>query len=234
MSKRYGIIFVHGIVGNNHIFDFLRQYIPNDYEQVYVALEGHGGDAASFSRTSMSEWKAQVESAVADMKKRCDLILGVGHSMGSLLIMDQAAKGMITSLFLLNPPLRISIGFSMLGNAVKVVTGQLDDPVSRAAKEAYGIKLDFNPLHYYGWPLRYCELFREIIRIRKKVLPAIKCKVQAFLSENDEMVSISSAEELGKIDEVSIITLSASTHYYYSDGDTAVIVNEFKNFLTRG
>lgn len=234
MRQRYGIIFVHGIVGNNHIFDFLRPYIPKYYEQMFITLKGHGGNAASFSRTSMSEWKAQVESAVSDMKKRCNLIVGVGHSMGCLLIMDQAVKGGMSGLFLLNPPLRVSPGFSMLDNAVKVITGQLDSPVVRAAKEAYGIEMDYNLLHYYGWPLRYWELFKEIRRIRRIVLRDIPCRVQAMLSSKDEMVSLSSTEELSKIGEVSVITLPTSTHYYYSDRDRAVIIKEFKFFLTRG
>ena len=98
----------------------------------------------------MSEWKAQVSSAVSEMKTRCDRVLAVGHSMGCLLIMEQAAQGNVSGLFLLNPPLLIMPRFALLSNAVKVMFGRTAAPVVQAAKEAYGITLDYNPLHYYG------------------------------------------------------------------------------------
>ena len=37
----------------------------------------------------------------------------------------------------------------------------MNDKVATAAKSAYGVSLDFNPLHYYGWTKRYLELFEE-------------------------------------------------------------------------
>lgn len=58
---RRGIMFVHGIVGNNRIFDFLKPLVPENYQVRNVDLQGHGGDALAFSRTSMSRWKAQVK-----------------------------------------------------------------------------------------------------------------------------------------------------------------------------
>ena len=232
MRERYGIIFVHGIVGNNHIFDFLAPLVPENYESRFINLNGHGGDALAFSRTSMAEWKAQIEAAVSEMKTRCDHILAVGHSMGSLLIMEEATKGNLTRLFLLNPPLHISLRVSLLANIVKVAIGRTSDSVAQAAKDAYGITLDFNPLHYYGWPSRYLELFKEIRRVRKSVLPDIHCPVRALLSAYDEMVSPSSSKELSNIGDISIITLPESTHYYYSPADRKAIMKEFEYFIT--
>ena len=233
MNERCGIIFVHGIVGNNRIFDFLTPLLPESFESKYITLKGHSGDALAFSKTSMSEWKEQVDSAVAEMKTRCDHIVAVGHSMGCLLIMDQAAKGNVSGLFLLNPPLRISARFSLVGNAVKVMIGHTADPVTQAAKEAYGVSIDFNPLHYYGWPARYLELFKEIRRVRKSILSAIHCPVVAVLSARDEMVSLTSADELYKLKSLRLLTLPTSTHYYYSPADSTRILNEFKTFLAR-
>ena len=232
MDERYGIIYIHGIVGNNRIFDFLKPLVPTCFESMTLTLKGHGGDALDFSRSSMSEWKVQVESALADMKSRCEHILAVGHSMGCLLLMDQCAKGNVSGLFLLNPPIRISPRLALFSNAIKVAIGRTDNPVTQAAKKAYGVSLDFNPFHYYGWPLRYLELFKEIRRVRNKVLPDISCHVQALLSANDEMVALTSVNELGKMVNITITTLPDSTHYYYSPADRLVILNQFKDFLS--
>lgn len=231
MNQTCAIVFVHGIVGNNKIFDFLQPLVSATCEVKSVVLKGHGGDALAFSRASMAEWKAQVEEAVTEMSGRHERIIGVGHSMGCLLLMDQAVRIRLAGLFLLNPPMRVKPHFALLINALKVAIGYTKrDPVAQAAKEAYGISIDFNPLHYYGWPERYIELFLEIRRIRKEVLSRIECPIVAFLSDNDEMVSLSSEKELGKLSNSTTIRLRASTHYYYSAADREKICQEFRAF----
>ena len=236
VTERYGILFVHGIVGNNRIFDFLRPLIsPNQGRYVIknVELNGHGGNALDFSRASMSQWKTQVEEAVTDLGKQCEKIVAIGHSMGCLLVMEQASKNRMAGLFLLNPPMRIKLRLQLFTNALKVITGNtLQDPVASAAKEAYGISLDFNPLHYYGWHKRYIELFAEIIRAKKSLLPDIDCPVKVILSRRDEMVSLSSAEVFKELSNFNVTILPDSTHYYYSAKDRELICREFTSFMS--
>ena len=228
MKRRRGIIFVHGIVGNNRIFDLIVSRVPDDWEIRFVTLEGHGGDALSFSHASMGEWKRQVSEAVEELSMRCDGIIGVGHSMGCLLLMHQAAGGKLSGLFLMNPPLRIKLRSSLLENVIKVAGGITNgDPVAEAAKDAYGVSFDFNPLHYYGWPKRYFELFREIAYVRANVVGKIQCPVRAILSDKDEMVSIASQTDLRCIPNLVIRILPNSTHYYYSEKDRLTICEEF-------
>lgn len=225
-----GIIFVHGIVGNNRIFDFLRTLVPEKCEVRYVDLKGHGGDALAFSRASMKQWRDQVEEAVGEMRARCGRILGIGHSMGCLLLLEMAAKDMLSELFLLNPPMSFRLRLSLVGNALKVATGHLKgDSVAQAAKEAYGVSIDLNPLHYYGWPRRYVELFTEIAHVRKSVLANVRCPVTAFFSRDDEMVSPASAKIIARLPDVSTFILPKSTHYYYPLEDREIICREFNN-----
>lgn len=225
---------MHGIVGNNHIFDFLVRHVPEHVEVRCVSLKGHGGDALAFSRASMRQWKAQVEEAVADLSTRCDRVWGAGHSMGCLLLLSTAAHRRFAGLFLMNPPLAVVPRFAMLANALKVATGRIGkDPVAQAAKDAYGISVDFNPFHYYGWPVRYLELFREIRRIRKFILDKVKCPVVAFLSNKDEMVSLASEPILCELPHVTVRRLPESTHYFYSSADRDMLVEEFRIFCER-
>ncbi len=242
-----GIVFVHGIVGNLRIFDFLMPLLPgiltydnsasdnltsDDYVVKSITLDGHGGNANDFSHTSMKRWKAQVEENVNDLAKQCDRIIGVAHSMGCLLLLDQASKDRISKLFLLNPPMVIKPKWDLFRNAFKVAIGQTkNDPVAAAAKDAYGVSLDFNPLHYYGWLQRYLELFAEVRRVRKEVLRDVKCPVRVFLSARDEMVSPTSAEVLNVLQDAKVTLLPTSTHYYYSPSDREIICREFRDFL---
>lgn len=228
-----GIVFVHGIVGNNRIFDFLKPLVPDDYEVAYVALQGHGGDALGFSKASMSRWKEQVEEAVMNLSAKCHTVIGVGHSMGTLLLMEQAAKGRLSGLFLLNPPMHIMPKSGLFTNIFKVATGNLfDDPVASAAKDAYGISLDCNPLHYYGWPRRYIELFTEIKRVRECIVLQLQCPISVILSERDEMVSPASAEVFKPMANATITMLPHSTHYYYPSEDQRLITTAFRSFIS--
>ena len=104
----------------------------------------------------------------------------------------------------------------------------LNDPVITAAKSAYGVSLDFNPLHYYGWPKRYLELFAEVKRVREIVIPDLQIPVDVILSRRDEMVSPSSAEVFTNLPDVNITILPNSTHYYYPVEDRKIIVDEFQ------
>lgn len=233
MMNRYGIVFVHGIVGNNKIFNFLKPFVPNTFVSRDIVLQGHGGDALGFSRASMEVWKAQIDDCVDDLSESCDTVIAVGHSMGCLLILDQAAKSRVDGLFLLNPPLCVKPKLSIISNALKVATGRIDSEQVVAAKDAYGISLDFNLLHYYGWPARYFELFKEIRRIKKHVLNHVKCPIRVMLSSNDEMVSVSSGSFFNGMVNTKTIYLSNSTHYYYSPFDRDLINREFKEFINQ-
>lgn len=230
MSK-YGIIFVHGIVGNKRIFDFLKPIVPETFEVRDITLSGHGGNALDFSRTSMKKWKSQVADCVTELLDICDMVVGVGHSMGCLLLIGQAAESRISGLFLMNPPLKVRPTSRLLANAVKVAAGVKGNPVVEAARDAYGVSLDFNPLHYYGWPARYAELFTEIRRVRSRMLDKVRCPVSAILSCKDEMVMLSSTDYLSSLPNAEISELPDSTHYFYSQDDKRQIVNQFMKFL---
>lgn len=232
-EKPPGLVFVHGIVGNNRIFEFLHSMMSSRCVVRFVELKGHGGDALAFSRSSMTEWKQQVEDTVVELGSICSRVLGVGHSMGCLLLMEQAVKGNIARLFLLNPPLRIRLRSSMLINAFRVAVGRSDNnPVLEAAQAAYGISLDPNPLHYYGWPKRFAELYCEIRRLRKNLIEHLQCPVTAFLSERDEVVAVSSTEDLQKCHSATTVLLPTSTHYYYTPEDRRLITSGFIDFLS--
>ena len=229
--RKYGIIFLHGIVGNNRIFDFLRPSVPATFEVRDITLSGHGGNALDFSQTSMKKWKIQVSECVTELSEVCDMVFGVGHSMGCLLLISHAAESRLSGLFLMNPPLRVRPTFRLFANAVKVAAGVRSNPVVVAAKEAYGVSLDFNPLHYYGWPARYVELFSEIRRVRSRMLDMVRCPICAVLSCRDEMVMRSSADYLRNSPNAEILELPDSTHYYYSQDDSRQIIMLFRHFL---
>lgn len=234
MKKKCGIVFVHGIVGNNRIFDFLMPMVPEGWMVKTVTLAGHGSDALAFSSASMDEWKRQVNRAVAEVGTRCEKVVGVGHSMGCLLLLEASLQEDIASLFLLNPPLRIRLRGRLFVNSFKVAMGRTEtDTLANAAREAYGIEIDANPLHYLGWPRRYMELFAQVRRVRRLLKGgAINCPIVAIVSELDEMVSPATARILEEVPNAQVVKLSASHHYHYPPADRSATEEAFLSFLS--
>ena len=230
-SQDIGILFVHGIVGNRHFFDFLMDAVPKDCKIISLTLEGHGGDALAFSKASMRNWKRQVEEATDTLAKECKRIAIVAHSMGTLLALDQGARCRADALFLLNPPMRIRLTRRLFLNPIKVMLGITTDPISMAARDAYGISLDYNPLHYYGWPQRYIELFSEIRRMRK-IIGKVCVKTRVFVAGRDEMVSPSSTDFFTTLKNCKLWHLPESGHYYYTPSERELIIREFSSLMT--
>lgn len=220
-------LFIHGILGSPDYFDFLYPYVPDDRAKVSLLLEGHGGSAADFGRASMARWREQVREAVVRLKSSGHRVMIVAHSMGTLFAIENAVDGMADSLFLQNPPLSIHITRRLLTTPLKVVTGKIDDDLTRAAKAAHSIADDRNPLHYIGWLPRYLELFREIRRVNA-IVSRLSVPTRVYLSARDEMVSLRSARAFDPVASASVTILTTSGHYYYSPADRATIIRDFR------
>ncbi|MCM1068139.1 MAG: alpha/beta hydrolase [Muribaculaceae bacterium] len=227
------VLFVHGIAGNERIFDLIRPLVPMEWEQCCIILEGHGSDALAFSRASMEQWRQQVAQAVVGLRGRGRRVLIAAHSMGCLFALAHACCGEADGLFLLNPPLRVRVSPRFFLNSVRVAAGS-GDARALAGKENYGVSIDLNPLHYYGWPRRFLELFAEI-RLTRSLLASHTLDVPAevFLGSSDELVSVRSAEPFASQPCCRVHLLPHSGHYYYPAADSDAIRSEFCTFVQK-
>lgn len=229
--KRIAVLFVHGFTGNNAIFDFLTPLVPPDYHVEQFTLDGHGGDAKAFSRTSMQKWKEQVAGVVAGLRAKYDTLLIVAHSMGCLFALQHAAAGRADALFLINPALFIRVHPRLMRISAKAISGHIqDDPRALAATKAYGIAIDKNPLHYYGWPRRAIELFREAAAVRP-IIPNIRVCGRVFISGKDELISTRIVRCFRNAPQFSTFYLPQSGHFYYPPAEKQIIQNQFTQFL---
>ncbi len=229
--KKLAVLFVHGIVGNSRFFDFLLPVLPSNLTVKSLTLKGHDGDALAFSKASMKQWKSQVDDAVGQLCASNHKVIIVAHSMGTLFAVEQAVRGRVKALFLLNPPMCIRLTSRMIITSVKVMAGLTSDPVTSAARDAYGISIDYNILHYFGWPKRYLELFGEIRRVRKDI-NRIKCRTIVFIACRDEMVSPTSASFFRGLDSCEVVMLRDSGHYYYTDQERMKIIESFSAMVS--
>ncbi len=219
------ILFVHGILGAPEFFSFLIPDIPQDWALYTITLEGHCSTPRAFGSASMKRWKKQVADAARELKANFGKLVIVAHSMGTLFAIRQAASGNADSLFLLNPPLALRPSRRLFTTPLKIYAGRIssNDIWTNAAVAAYSISQDSNLLHYLGWPMRYMELFAEILKTRPLV-SRLSIPVTAIYSSHDEMVSARSSKMFATLSSANIFTLPDSGHYYYAPGDKEKIV----------
>lgn len=225
------VLFIHGILGKPDYFDFLRPCIPTeDFHTENILLEGHCDTPQAFGRASMSHWRCQVADAVDRIKASGSRLVIVAHSMGTLFAIESAVKGKADALFLLNPPLSLSVSPQVPVTSLKVMVGRINNPQTAAAKAAYSISDDLNPLHYIGWIPRYLELFAEIRRVRPLAWQ-LSVPTRVYLAEHDELVSPRSARWFPSHSDIVVVTLPESSHYCYQDSDRNRIISDFIRFI---
>lgn len=225
------VLFIHGILGKPDYFDFLQACVPEDgFHCECILLDGHCDTPRAFGRATMKGWRNQVSETVERLRATGSRLVIVAHSMGTFFAIDNAVEGKADALFLLNPPLSIRPTLRLPVTSIKVMMGKIDNLRTAAAKAAYSISNDSNPLHYIRWFPRYLELFAEIRRTRK-ITRLLKVPTRVYLSGFDEMVSLRSGRLLPSRPDVTVTILPESGHYYYTKADTLRIVNEFRRFL---
>ncbi len=230
------VLLIHGILGTPHQFDILLPAIPHNCSFVNLLLDGHGGQVDDFAHSSMQKWEEQVRRTVDELAEKYERILIVGHSMGTLLAIENAVRlpEKIKGLFLISPPTRIGIKPLVFVNVFKVGLGFADEnnPVDMAAKQAYSMPSDRRLWKYIGWIPRFLELFCKIAKTRK-LLPDISVPILTLLCRKDELVSLRSAKDFADHPAASVQYLPASTHFTYSAADAEQIRKTFSSFFDK-
>lgn len=234
MQKRI-VIFIHGIVGHPRFFSDYIQLVPEGDEICPMLLAGHGGSVDDFSRATMGQWKEQVERQLEEAEDRFDEVVLVGHSMGTLFCLQQLAKReKISGVFLLAPPLRLRVRISDQWQKMKIILSSKGKSSADLFDGVLGVDPDPRFWKYIGWTRNYLSLLCEIRRTRKllRSMPMPKCPVNVFLSAQDELVSVKSAEELLSLG-ADVKILKHSTHFTYSEEDYRELMTTFSALLAR-
>lgn len=227
------VLFIHGIVGSPNHFKELVPLVPDHVSVFNMLLDGHGGGVKDFSRSSMKKWEKQTRDTLSKLLETHESVYVAAHSMGTLLAIENAVcEPRIKGMLLLAVPIKLFWRPVMLRYILSIYFDKASpsDPVSKAARECYGIRIEKNLLSYTGWIPRYLELFHKIGRT-KKLLPLVDTPCTAYQSRRDEVVSRRSVKYLNKRSRFTVKTLQSSGHYFYSPEDTELLKEEFSSLL---
>jgi len=89
------------------------------------------------------------------------------------------------------------------------------------------IRLDRQPWHYLVWIPRYLELFREVRRTRRELMPRLRTPALCFQSRRDELVSLRSCRDLEKHPCIHLQVLEHSGHFQYGPADLVLLQQAF-------
>lgn len=90
---RTGFLLIHGLGGTPAQFRFIARELAKAGFTVSVPqLAGHCGTSEEFRRSRWQDWYGSAETALQQLRQRCDSVIVCGHSMGSLLSLHLAAQ----------------------------------------------------------------------------------------------------------------------------------------------
>ncbi len=221
-NAQRAVLLVHGILGTPNHFRDLLPLIPESWSVYNILLDGHGGSAEDFSRTSMDKWKAQVDRQLDDILLTHRQILIIAHSMGTLFAIRQAIRRPepVAGLFLLNVPLAPMLRPRTAADCLRLALGRPGKSASAQAMAAdSGVALTPKLWKYIGWTPRFWELLEEV-KATKKLLPQLHTPTLVFQSRHDELVHLSACKHLEGHPSITLARLEHSGHFAYAPEDT--------------
>ncbi len=88
-----GILLIHGFTGSPPEMRWIGEYLNrNGLTVAAPLLPGHGTTVEDMNRCRWRDWTGCVETALADLRSRCDRVFVAGLSMGALLTLYLAAR----------------------------------------------------------------------------------------------------------------------------------------------
>jgi carboxylesterase len=221
--KAMGALLIHGYTGSVAETRPMGEYLAVRGLSVRCPLlPGHGTTAEDLTRIRWQDWAGEVESALADLQCRCEVVFVGGMSLGSLLALWLGAqRPEIAGLILMSPavklqnrvlPLTLALRHLLKYNPFGAIgDDDLGDPEAIDRIWCY----DQTPMWGAG------ELYllqRQVWR----VLPSIRQPVLIFQGRRDAQVDPQAAQMLydavGSADKA-VVWLENSGHNVLADGE---------------
>ena len=217
------VLFIHGIASTPRFWDDLVPALPEDVSFVSLLLPGHGGTVQDFGRVRLGAWRQHVHGVLLRLQQTHARVYLVGHSMGALLSILEAADAPegVAGLLLMAVPLHIRVKPSALGrNLLRGLGwGESREELARF----YGMEPDWRIWCYAGWIPRYLELF-SLSRQARQALPRLTIPTRAFMHGQDELVSPKSGALLATCPAVTLRTLEHSMHHNITPEDRETLL----------
>lgn len=192
-----GLLLLHGLTGSPSEMRFLGEHLAAEGFTVSgILLAGHGTTVEDLATKHWQDWVKDAEDGILTMRRTCTHVVVIGLSMGGLLSLELAERGLVDAVAVLNAPMVLMdwrvrfVGWakpflSYVEKTVEVETA------SMATSGEVGKRFQ-----YTKFPVTaLASLNQAIPRVRRR-LGRITCPTLVMQSTKDQTVSPKSARIL--------------------------------------
>ena len=227
-----GVLCIHGFTGSPfEVRPLGERLAERGFTAVGPLLPGHGSDAAALNATSWRDWLAAVETALADLRRRCRVVGVAGLSMGGALALRVAARNPdLRALAVLGTPLwlpfHITAAVLALRSVHQIPKGPSDirDAAVRAA---------FPSARHF--PLHALRSLLEFLPRARAAVPRVRTPTLIIHADHDHVAPPACAVELharvGAGDK-KLVRLARSFHIVTVDVERELVADEVERFFT--
>lgn len=105
-GNRVGCLLIHGFSGSPSEMRWLGERLAKlGWTVQGIRLSGHGTTPEEMAKTRWEDWAKDAVTGVAELRKTCDTVIGVGLSMGGLLTLHLATLGLLDGVVTMNAPM---------------------------------------------------------------------------------------------------------------------------------
>ena len=187
-GNRVGCLLIHGFSGSPSEMRFMGERLAEyGWTVLGILLSGHGTTPEQMAKTSWKDWAMDAEEGVRKLRESCNIVIGIGLSMGGLLALHLATLGLIDGIVAMNAPMVLTdrrSRYVRLIRPFKTFVGKLKPP-----RVALAQQLELERFVYYRIPVDAIISLNSAIRSVRRSLYTIQCPTLLMQSTKDYTVN---------------------------------------------
>lgn len=194
-----GLLLIHGFTGSPSEVRFLGERLAEQGFTVSgIRLSGHGTTVEELADKRWQDWVKDAENGSAELRRTCTHVVAIGLSMGGLLALELAARGLVDGAVAMNAPMVLVDWRTRFLGLAQSFVHYVDKAAEHQATVAAGSEEAMQRFQYTKFPIAALySLNKAIPRVRKR-LGLISCPVLVMQSKKDQTVSPKSARILAE------------------------------------
>jgi len=236
-TKRYiaGVLLVHGLNGaRNDMVELADLLTEHGILVENMLLPGHGTHVNDMLAVGWPEWEIAVRKTLQTLKRRCDMVFLIGHSLGGALCLHTAANEVVAGVIAMCAPLNMQRWLLPAVRVVRHITPvvptvreDIRDPAARK-RHARGV---------YGWtPMAPVESMLNHLPQLRQELPRITAPTLIMTAVHDHVVPARDSREIYRLlgsQEKHLLILRRSYHVIMKDRDREEVYARTLAFIER-
>lgn len=228
-----GCLLLHGFAASPGHMRFLGEELnKNGYTVMAPLLPGHGTTLNEMDKTNFHQWLTEAQLAYTYLRKRCDRVYLIGHSMGGVLALILAEQYPVDALICLAPAIKIR---SKLALASRPISALLPFIPRRDSGNRHGEDFLYEYHYAYGgMPTRKIYDLRRLILLASSNMFAVVAPTLIFQPIHDKTLNPKGAkilyDNIGS-NEKELIWLEKSDHILTLGPERKLIITKILDWI---